>query len=70
MEAAKYQRQVSRQQTTEALETLKKNGMTVSEFSPAEQQKLRDKLKPVIDKHGAAIADTVHPELPIPTLIP
>ncbi len=33
--------------------------MQVSEFSPAEQAKLRDKLKPVIDKHGAAIAATV-----------
>ena len=30
--------------------------MQVTEFSPAEQAKLRDKLKPVIDKHGAAIA--------------
>jgi tripartite ATP-independent transporter DctP family solute receptor len=58
-EAAKYERQVSRQQMTEALETLKKGGMQVSEFSPAEQAKLRDKMKPVVDKHGAAIADTV-----------
>ena len=33
--------------------------MQVSEFSPAEQAKLREKLKPVIDKHGAAIAATV-----------
>ena len=40
--------------------------MTVSEFSPAEQAKLRDKLKPVIEKHGAAIQATVtelHAEL-------
>lgn len=58
-EAAKFQRQNSRQQMGEALETLRKNGMTVSEFPPAEQQKLRDKLKPVIDKHGVAIADTL-----------
>ena len=33
--------------------------MTVSEFSPAEQAKLREKLKPVIEKHGAAIQATV-----------
>ena len=33
--------------------------MTVTEFSAAEQAKLRDKIKPVIDKHGAAIAATV-----------
>lgn len=58
-EAAVYQRKVSRQQTAEALDLLKKNGMQVTEFSQAEQQKLRDKLKPVIDKHGAGIAETV-----------
>ena len=33
--------------------------MQVSEFSPAEQAKLREKLKPVVEKHGAAIASTV-----------
>jgi hypothetical protein len=30
--------------------------MQVTEFSAAEQAKLREKLKPVIDKHGAAIS--------------
>ena len=59
LEAGKYERQQSRQQMTEALETLKKGGMQVSEFSPAEQQKFRDKLKPVVEKHGNAIADTL-----------
>jgi tripartite ATP-independent transporter DctP family solute receptor len=58
-ESAVVQRKASREQATTALETLKKNGMQVTEFSAAEQQKLRDKLKPVIDKHGAALADTV-----------
>jgi hypothetical protein len=33
--------------------------MEVTEFSAAEQAKLREKFKPVIDKHGAAIASTV-----------
>jgi tripartite ATP-independent transporter DctP family solute receptor len=58
-EATAVQRKASREQTTTALENLKKNGVQVTEFSAAEQQKLRDKLKPVIDKHGAAIPDTV-----------
>ena len=58
-EAAKFQRANSREMMTSALDALKKGGMTVSEFPPAEQAKLRDKLKPVIDKHGAAIGDTV-----------
>ena len=58
-EAAIFERKNSREQMATALETLKKGGMTVSELPPAEQAKLREKLKPVIDKHGAAIAETV-----------
>lgn len=58
-EAAKYQRQVNREAAAGQLDALKKAGMQVSEFSPAEQAKLREKLKPVIDKHGAAIPATV-----------
>ena len=58
-EAAKFQRQVNRDAAAGQLDALKKGGMTVSEFPPAEQAKLRDKLKPVIDKHGAAIPATV-----------
>ncbi|GAA0752878.1 TRAP transporter substrate-binding protein [Ideonella azotifigens] len=52
-EAAKYQRQVASEQTGQALDALKKAGMQVSEFSPAELAKIREKLKPVIDKHAA-----------------
>jgi tripartite ATP-independent transporter DctP family solute receptor len=59
LEASKYQRQVNRDAAAGQLDALKKSGMTVSEFPAAEQAKLRDKLKPVIDKHGAAIAATV-----------
>jgi len=59
VEAAKFQRQVNREAAVGQLDALKKAGMQVSEFSPAEQAKLREKLKPVIDKHGAAIAATV-----------
>jgi tripartite ATP-independent transporter DctP family solute receptor len=58
-EAAKFQRQVNREAVAGQLDALKKAGMQVSELSPAEQAKLRDKLKPVIDKHGAAIPATV-----------
>lgn len=58
-ETSKYQRQVNREKAAGDLDALKKAGMQVTELSPAEQAKLRDKLKPVIDKHGAAIAETV-----------
>jgi len=60
VEATKYQRQVAREQNGVALDNLKKNGMQVTEFSPAEMAKFRDKMKPVIDKHTASVgADTV-----------
>ena len=59
LEAAKFQRQVNRDAAAGQLDALKKAGMQVTEFAPAEQAKLRDKLKPVIDKHGAAIPATV-----------
>lgn len=58
-ESARYQRRVSREAATGNLDALKKAGMQVTEFSAAEQARLRDRLKPVIDKHGAAIAATV-----------
>ena len=60
LEAAKFQRQVNRDAAAGQLDALKKAGMQVAEFSPAEQAKLREKLKPVIDKHGAAIQATVN----------
>jgi tripartite ATP-independent transporter DctP family solute receptor len=59
VEAGRFQRQVNRDAAASQLAELRKAGMQVTEFSPAEQAKLRDKLKPVIDKHGAAIAGTV-----------
>lgn len=59
-EATAYQRQVSRQQANEALEDLKKAGMQVTEIAPAELQRMRDKVKPVVEKYSASVgADTV-----------
>jgi tripartite ATP-independent transporter DctP family solute receptor len=59
-EATSYQRELSRKQSDEALAELKKLGMQVTEFSPAEMQRIRDKVKPVIDKHTASVgADVV-----------
>lgn len=58
-EAAVFQRKVNRDKSADDLQELKKAGMAVTEFSPAEQAKLRAKLEPVVAKHGAAIAATV-----------
>lgn len=60
-EAIRFERQVSREQAASALAELKKAGMQVTELPPAEQAKLREKMKPVIDKHAATVGEaTVH----------
>jgi tripartite ATP-independent transporter DctP family solute receptor len=58
-EATKAQRDASRATLAANLELLKKNGMTVTTFAPAEVTKLRDKMKPVIDKHSALVGPVV-----------
>ena len=57
--ATKNQRAQSRASLAANLELLKKNGMTITQFPPAEVAKLREKMKPVIDKHSAALGSTV-----------
>lgn len=57
--ATKAQREASRAALASNLELLKKNGMTVTQFPPAEVAKLRDKMKPVIDKHSAIVGPVV-----------
>jgi TRAP-type transport system periplasmic protein len=58
LESAQYQRTQSRASLMAGLEDLKKSGMQVSELPPAEVAKLREKMKPVIAKHSAAVGDT------------
>jgi tripartite ATP-independent transporter DctP family solute receptor len=66
-EASKYQRQVSRDAAGVALDNLKKNGMQVTELSPAELVKFRDAMKPVVAKHseivGADVVNALQAEL-------
>lgn len=56
-EVKSYERQVSRELDAKAIDTLKAKGMTITEISSAERARMRDKLKPVIDKHRAASGD-------------
>lgn len=59
-EATAYQRKVNRTFDAESLAELKKAGMQVTEIAPAELARLRDKVRPVVDKHSAKIgAETV-----------
>ncbi len=58
-ESARFQRTQARAQEASILENLKKNGMQVTSLPAAEMAALREKMKPVIAKHGEAIAATV-----------
>lgn len=51
-EARTHQRGVSRSQSDEALAKLKEEGMEVTELPPEEMTKLREKAKPVFEKHS------------------
>lgn len=62
-EAKVYQRKVSREQEGQALEMLKKNGMQVTEVAPAEMTRLRDKVKPVVEKASKDVGEATVKEL-------
>jgi tripartite ATP-independent transporter DctP family solute receptor len=62
-EATVFQRQVSRGAADSALAALKQAGMTVTELPPAEMAKLREKVKPVIDKYTASVGEPTVKEL-------
>jgi tripartite ATP-independent transporter DctP family solute receptor len=56
-EAAVYQRKVSRDAAATALETLKKHGMQVTEMSPDDLNKMREMVKPVVDKYSKEVGE-------------
>ncbi|MDA7415359.1 TRAP transporter substrate-binding protein [Xenophilus arseniciresistens] len=62
-EATAFQRGVSRGAADSALAALKKAGVTVTELPPAEVAKLREKVKPVIDKYTASVGEATVKEL-------
>ena len=62
-EATAYQRQTSRDREASAIEALKKGGMQVNELAPAEIARLREKVKPVVEKHSASVGAPLVAEL-------
>ncbi len=58
-EAKPYQRQTSRAMDQKAVEALKGKGMTVTEIAPQERTRMRDRLKPVIEKHNKTINESL-----------
>jgi tripartite ATP-independent transporter DctP family solute receptor len=49
-EAALHQRQLSREQSKKSLEAIKSAGAEINEVSPQEIERIRQKIKPVVDK--------------------
>jgi TRAP-type transport system periplasmic protein len=62
-EAESYQRKVSREQASKALEDLTKAGMKVNEIAPQEMARIRDKIKPVIDKYAKEVGEPLVAEV-------
>jgi TRAP-type transport system periplasmic protein len=50
-ETKPYQREISRTMDAKAAEELKTKGMTVTQIPPEERSRMREKLKPVVEKH-------------------
>ena len=62
-ESTKHQREQARAAVAANLELLKKNGMQVTSFAPAEQAKLREKMAPVIAKYSATVGEATVKEI-------
>lgn len=62
-EATLFERKTIREFGDKALAELKAKGMQVTEFSPAEQQKMRDKLQPVVAKFSKEASEAMSKEM-------
>jgi TRAP-type C4-dicarboxylate transport system substrate-binding protein len=62
-ETKPYERETSRAMDAPAVETLKNNGLTITDISPEERARMRDMLKPVIEKHQKTINAALVQEL-------
>ncbi len=62
-EAEVYQRKVSREQAAKALDDLTKAGMKVNEIAPQEMARIREKVKPVIDKYAKEVGEPLVAEV-------
>lgn len=62
-EASVYQRQVSRDAASEALNKLKEHGMAVTEISPEGLDEMRKKVQPVVEKYTASVGEATVKEM-------
>jgi tripartite ATP-independent transporter DctP family solute receptor len=62
-EARDYQRKVSRDMSEKSKAFLIKQGMQINDVSPQEIGRMRDKVKPVVDKYAAQVGEPLVKEL-------
>ncbi len=62
-ESTKFQRKEARAAVAANLDLLKKNGMLVTQLSASEQEKLREKMKPVIAKFSSSVGEATVNEM-------
>ncbi len=62
-EAKPYERETSRSMDAKAVETLKGSGMEINDIAPEERARMRDMLKPVIEKHQQTVSADLVQEL-------
>ena len=62
-ETQPYERETSRSLDAKAAEELKSKGMTITEISSEERSRMREKLKPVTEKHYTTISGALVQEL-------
>lgn len=58
-ETKPYERETSRALDRKAMEELKSKGMTITDISPEERARMRDRLLPVIEKHQKTVSDAL-----------
>ncbi len=62
-ESTQFQRKEARAAVSANLDLVKKNGIAVTQLSSAEQDKLREKMKPVIAKFSASVGESTVSEM-------
>jgi tripartite ATP-independent transporter DctP family solute receptor len=62
-ESTQFQRKEARAAVAANLELIKKNGIAVTQLSSSEQDKLREKMKPVIAKFSASVGESTVNEM-------
>ena len=63
VEVRDYQRKLNRESDTQILQQLREKGMQINELTPQELTRIREKIKPVIEKHVKTIGEDLVSEM-------